>query len=492
MSTASITPPFNVFSGVDGLPLEDGNIYIGETGKDPETFPIAVYWDNTFTTPAAQPIKTIGGYPSRSGSPGRLYAQTDFSIKVEDKNGTLVYISLSGNVLSAADIVADDGASGTLWTTIQGFINKIISSTGASVVGRGASDVDADLTALETDVASLQSGVLIPSAAQGRCPTNYGSATTAEVWVPDEIVMAGFRYKGSYKKSRAVGFSSGVNGKVFVSLVSDLAVETTVTPHNWYAVFAVANNGDTDVTYVLMPILRVGSVAASSCTLTYAGEGTNSHSVNPIVYTWANDALNGADCLVINEGSNNRFSGRVTTVTDSTPTTVTLDTIGSVGPFDFILVAPPGWDHYAYLGSFYRDSAEPRNIADNGIDVQAFMISTLDPNWLAAGAMPGPPGNKISLGGYISPLATAAILYSGENLSTGSTGISNLQLSHDSSNHVIQTHYLQKEAAATFGSQRNGMLVSFSISQFTYAFTTGSLAGSRSACVLAVRGWVEP
>lgn len=36
---------------------------------------------------------------------------------------------------SADSIPANDSASGTLWTTVQGFINKIISSAGASVVG---------------------------------------------------------------------------------------------------------------------------------------------------------------------------------------------------------------------------------------------------------------------------------------------------------------------------------------------------------------------
>lgn len=35
----------------------------------------------------------------------------------------------------AAKVGADDGSSGTLWTTVQGFISKILSSAGASVVG---------------------------------------------------------------------------------------------------------------------------------------------------------------------------------------------------------------------------------------------------------------------------------------------------------------------------------------------------------------------
>ncbi len=40
----------------------------------------------------------------------------------------------TGN-LGASRVTADDGASGSIWTTVQGFINKILSSVGSSLVG---------------------------------------------------------------------------------------------------------------------------------------------------------------------------------------------------------------------------------------------------------------------------------------------------------------------------------------------------------------------
>lgn len=40
-----------------------------------------------------------------------------------------------GAFSDAANMAADDGASGSLWTTVQGFINKVISSAGSAVMG---------------------------------------------------------------------------------------------------------------------------------------------------------------------------------------------------------------------------------------------------------------------------------------------------------------------------------------------------------------------
>lgn len=90
----SISSPFKTFQDSDGTPLESGYVYIGTYGLEPETNPISVYWDEALTIPASQPIRTIGGYLSRSGSPGRLYVGSDYSIKVKDRRGVLVYSDL--------------------------------------------------------------------------------------------------------------------------------------------------------------------------------------------------------------------------------------------------------------------------------------------------------------------------------------------------------------------------------------------------------------
>lgn len=100
MPALLIEIPFPVFPDVDGDPLDDGYVYIGTSGLNPEVSPITVYWDNTLSVPVAQPIRTINGYLSRNGSPGRLYAAIgDYSITVKNKNGSLVSSSLSNNYI---------------------------------------------------------------------------------------------------------------------------------------------------------------------------------------------------------------------------------------------------------------------------------------------------------------------------------------------------------------------------------------------------------
>lgn len=88
-----VNTPYPIFTDSNGSPLNDGYIYIGSQNLNPETDPIAVYWDAAMTIPAAQPIRTIGGYPSRNGTPSRLYVNQAFSITVRDVKKVVVYNS---------------------------------------------------------------------------------------------------------------------------------------------------------------------------------------------------------------------------------------------------------------------------------------------------------------------------------------------------------------------------------------------------------------
>lgn len=91
MSALSIQPTYPIFTETDGQPLEDGYIWIGTANLDPQTNPISVYWDTALTISAPQPIRTLGGYPSRNGTPARLYVNSDYSIRVMNRNGSTVY-----------------------------------------------------------------------------------------------------------------------------------------------------------------------------------------------------------------------------------------------------------------------------------------------------------------------------------------------------------------------------------------------------------------
>ena len=91
MSALSIQPTYPIFTETDGLPLENGYIWIGEANLDPQGNPINVYWDAALTIAAPQPIRTLNGYPSRNGTPGRLYVNSDYSIRVQNSKGSMVY-----------------------------------------------------------------------------------------------------------------------------------------------------------------------------------------------------------------------------------------------------------------------------------------------------------------------------------------------------------------------------------------------------------------
>lgn len=105
MSALSIQPTFPIFTEMDGLPLENGYIWIGAANLDPQGNPINVYWDAALTIPAAQPIRTLAGYPAFNGTPARLYVNSDYSIRVMNKNGSTVYSAPQATERISSDLV---------------------------------------------------------------------------------------------------------------------------------------------------------------------------------------------------------------------------------------------------------------------------------------------------------------------------------------------------------------------------------------------------
>lgn len=122
MSALSIQPTYPIFTDIDGQPLEDGYVWIGTANLDPQTNPINVYWDAALTLPAAQPIRTLAGYPANSGTPARLYVNSDYSIRVMNKNGSVVYSAPAateryGNIINLADITFLQAGAGAVTRT---------------------------------------------------------------------------------------------------------------------------------------------------------------------------------------------------------------------------------------------------------------------------------------------------------------------------------------------------------------------------------------
>jgi hypothetical protein len=147
MTALSIQPPFPIITGADGQPLEDGYIWIGVVNLPPIGNPIAVYWDAALTIPAALPVRTRGGYPVNAGTPARLYVGSDYSILVQNKNGSQIYSAPDGATdrFSAAQITYFPAGSGAVPTTVQAKLRETVSVLDFGAVGDGVTDDTANI-----------------------------------------------------------------------------------------------------------------------------------------------------------------------------------------------------------------------------------------------------------------------------------------------------------------------------------------------------------
>lgn len=137
MSTISIQPTYPIFTDIDGQPLENGYVWIGTLNLDPQTNPIVVYWDAALTIPAAQPIRTIGGYLSNNGSPANIYAAQEYSIRVMNKNGSVIYSAADGSI------------NNVFFSAIGESLSTAATAAAArSVIGAAASGANNDITSL--------------------------------------------------------------------------------------------------------------------------------------------------------------------------------------------------------------------------------------------------------------------------------------------------------------------------------------------------------
>jgi hypothetical protein len=143
MSSLSINPPYPAFAGTDGLPLENGYIWVGAVNLNPQTNPITVYWDSVLTIAAAQPIRTLNGYPVYQGTPSRFYVGSDYSIQVLDSKGSLVYTSLNGNVATGS-VASNATGNGTqtifpvTFTPFAIYINGVYQNQNTYTVAGGS------------------------------------------------------------------------------------------------------------------------------------------------------------------------------------------------------------------------------------------------------------------------------------------------------------------------------------------------------------------
>jgi parallel beta-helix repeat protein len=180
--SSEVTSPFTVFFDRSGQPLDAGYVYIGTAGINPEVSPITVYWDSALTVPAAQPIRTIAGYPSQNGSPGTIIINaTSYSIVVRDRNGALVYSNLNafGNLSSVLYIqtYADLTALTTATGLSDGALYEVAGYAAPGDGGGGQWRYSA------ASVATADGGtILAPNTGGGRFLRLWGFVKTNAAW----------------------------------------------------------------------------------------------------------------------------------------------------------------------------------------------------------------------------------------------------------------------------------------------------------------------
>lgn len=166
MSVLSVQPTFQIFTEADGQPLENGYIWIGTANLDPQVNPISVYWDAALTQPAVQPIRTINGYPAKSGSPGRLYVNSDYSIRVQNKNGSAIYSAPESTDKYSSELITFlQAGTGAVATTVQAKLREFVSVKDFGAKGDGTTDDTAAIQAAATYCAANAKTLYAPTPA---------------------------------------------------------------------------------------------------------------------------------------------------------------------------------------------------------------------------------------------------------------------------------------------------------------------------------------
>lgn len=160
------TPPYPSYFDASGAPLTGGYLYFGAANQNPETNPITVYWDAAYTQPAAQPIRTSGGFAVRNGSPASVYVNTNYSVTVRDKNKNIVYSKLLSEwntdpSINAVSVIYNPPGFGAVSTNVASALNKFVHAGSFGAVGDGVTDDSLAIQAAVTYACTLGKTLLL-------------------------------------------------------------------------------------------------------------------------------------------------------------------------------------------------------------------------------------------------------------------------------------------------------------------------------------------
>lgn len=124
--------PFSLFTDRKGDALDQGFIYVGEAGKDPELFPVDLFWDEDLTIPAAQPLRTVAGYivnPDAGNSAANAFFATgEISVRVKNRLGVQVFYAAVATDLAVL-LASSGGSDGVGYQYDSSSISQTVADT---------------------------------------------------------------------------------------------------------------------------------------------------------------------------------------------------------------------------------------------------------------------------------------------------------------------------------------------------------------------------
>lgn len=276
-----INAPFPVFTGADGTPLEAGYIYIGSANQNPETNPVSVYWDSALTIPAAQPIRTVGGYPSRNGAPARIYVDGDYSVTVRDKQQRFVFSAMSAIGAASADAVAfTQTGTGAVARTVQSKLEEYPSNKDFGAAGGGETDDAAALTvglAATPKKATFDCGLSRISVTAGKPSFDSNLAAFNSITWPDNVAA---RYKGPTEEN--VYYSNFIS-KPYGSYPNGVPVNESIFAAPYHPAIAIdvktpaSFNGVQQTAHIIGA--AIGSTTIDATSLVFRKDGASEYTV---------------------------------------------------------------------------------------------------------------------------------------------------------------------------------------------------------------------
>lgn len=93
-----------------GRPLDGGKVFFGEVNKDPELYPINIFYDSDLTIAAPQPVRSKGGFMNANGDMVEVYAsEVNYSVKVLDSYGRQVFYAPDMSRANSDDSIIVEG-----------------------------------------------------------------------------------------------------------------------------------------------------------------------------------------------------------------------------------------------------------------------------------------------------------------------------------------------------------------------------------------------